>query len=679
MRRTKQWLATAAMLLSNAISVYAQIDFKEITFAVHDNQGPLFTAVSPNEKGVLQYEYTSDILTLDAPVNVLYFRFMEGYSTNQYLLDRNGFPFVALAEFQLYDANGKVIDLDARNFCTNAQERSEGPIADICDGNRTTYFHSVWGAGASDFHYLRIALSDTISAFSFKYCTRNTIQCVPKQIAIAGEYSDEPYAHIVKRGTCGDAVSWTLTFDGHLVISGEGDMVKEQGLLCSPWANYFVRKVTIENGITSIFDEAFRFCKSLTSVSIPASVSKITADSTYSRRPTNPFYGCYRLSSIEVDEDNPVFDSRDNCNAIIKTATNALITGCQTTRIPEGIASIESEAFGGCYRLTELYLPQSVASIEQDEFRWPFIHCNLKKIIVAEGNPVYDSRHNCNAIIRTQDSTLILGSSNTVFPVGVTRIGGGAFVGCIKEDMIIPEGITSIEDWAFGPSGLKAIFIPASVTEIGEYTFGNLGGALPLVSITVDEANEVYDSRNNCNAIIETATNTLVRGSSSTVIPDGIERIGRFAFYGTELKSIIIPEGVVEIKSNAFSCCDSLTSITIPESMTRIGNGAFNACNNLTSITIPRNVSEIGASAFFGCKNLTAITISKGVGKIGNQAFTYCGMTSIIIPESVTEIEFEAFRDCSELTKVILPKRFKGREDIFVNCNKLKKIHYKNK
>ena len=679
MRQTKQWLATAAMLLCGAVGGYGQIDFKEITFAVHDSQGPLFTAMSPDEKGVLQYEYTSDILTLDTPVNVLYFRFMEGYSTNQYLLDGNGFPFVALAEFQLYDANGREIDLEARNFRTNAQERIEGPIADICDGNRDTYFHSTWRAGASDYHYLRIALPDTISAFSFKYYTRNTIQCVPKQIAVAGEYSDEPYVHIVKRGFCGDNVSWKLTFDGHLKISGEGDMMKEQGLMSSPWADDFVRKVTIEDGVTSFFEEAFRYCESLTSVSIPASVTRIVVDSlVFSRRPTNPFYGCYRLSVIKVDEGNPVFDSRDNCNAIIETATNALIAGCKATRIPESVVSIESEAFGGCYRLTELYLPQNVTSIEQDDFMWSFRYCDLKKIIVAEENPVYDSRNNCNAIIRTEDSTLVLGSSNTVFPEGVTRIGEGAFTGCRIDNITIPEGVTSIEDWAFGFfAELKEISIPASLTEIGEYAFA---GNLPLVSITVDEANEVYDSRNNCNAIIETATNTLVKGSSSTVIPDGIEKIGRYAFDGTDLKSIVIPEGVVEIESNAFSSCDSLVSVTIPKSLKRIGDVAFDHCSNLAAITIPGNVIEIGGSAFFGCKNLTSVTISKGVEKIGNQAFTYCGMTSIVIPESVKEIEFGAFRDCSELTTATLPKRFKGREkDIFENCDKLKKIRYKNK
>ena len=123
-----------------------------------------------------------------------------------------------------------------------------------------------------------------------------------------------------------------------------------------------------------------------------------------------------------------------------------------------------------------------------------------------------------------------------------------------------------------------------------------------LTSITVDKGNKVYDSRNNCNAIIETDTNTLISGCQSTVIPNSVTSIGEFAFGGY----------------------DNLTSITIPDSVTSIGNMAFYYCPSLTSITIPDSVTSIGGYAFSVCWSLTSITIPDSVTNIGNRAFEYC-------------------------------------------------------
>ena len=590
----------------------------------------LLSTISVNEKNnIAQYEYTSPVLTLKEPSNVLYFDFLEGHTMRpQYLLDKNGFPYMALAEFQLFDANGKEIELEARNFSTNAPERVEGPIADICDGNRNTHFHTTWTAGASDYHHLRVALPDTLSAFSFKYYTRNTVQCAPKKIGIRGVYyydghqyvreNQNPYNQILAQGSCGENVSWKLMFGGHLIISGEGDMEIQR--FESPWKELGIAKVTIEHGVTSISDRAFFFCSTLASVSIPASVIKIGS---------NSFSNCANLSSIEVHPNNPIFDSRENSNAIIKTGANALIVGCYATRIPESVVSIEEEAFSGCDGLTSLYIPKGVTTIDKDAFSF----CPLKTIIVAGDNPVYDSRGYCNAIIETRSNTLVLGCSNTVIPTSVVKIGDRAFSTCRIESIAIPGNIVSIGNDAFAFSALSSIYIPQSVRKIHTTSFSFCS---QLTSIVVDENNEFYDSRDNCNAIIETATNTLIRGCSSTIIPNGITKIGDYAFnYISELDSIVLPKSVTEIGARAFYDCYNLSSITIPKSVTKIGDWAFDFCNKLTSITIPKSVTEIG-----------------------DNAFGYC----------------------NELTTATLPKRFKGREnEIFGNCDNLKKIRYKGK
>ncbi|MBQ1987964.1 MAG: leucine-rich repeat domain-containing protein, partial [Muribaculaceae bacterium] len=147
----------------------------------------------------------------------------------------------------------------------------------------------------------------------------------------------------------------------------------------------------------------------------------------------------------------------------------------------------------------------------------------------------------------------------------------------------------------------------------------------------VESGNTVYDSRDNCNAIIETSTNTLITGCKNTVIPNSVTSIGYSAFDGCSgLTSITIPNSVTSIGSSAFDGCSGLTSVTIGNSVTSIGNYAFSRCNGLTSVTIPNSVTSIGMWAFSGCSALTSVTIPNSVTSIGEGAFCNCsGLTSI--------------------------------------------------
>ena len=216
-----------------------------------------------------------------------------------------------------------------------------------------------------------------------------------------------------------------------------------------------------------------------------------------------------------------------------------------------------SIAFSGCSGLTSVFIPKSVTYIGNGAF-WNCI--NLTSIVVDENNPVFDSRNGCNAIIETNENSLYIGCATTIIPESVTSIAYGSFCGC----------------------GIKSVTIPKSVTDIRTEVFYECEN---LTSIVVAEDNPKFDSRNGCNAIIETATHTLVVGCAATVIP----------------------ESVTSIEEWAFEACVSLTSITIPASITKIGRGAFNWCYNLASITIPASVKKIGSGAFAGCSNLKEI------------------------------------------------------------------------
>ena len=206
----------------------------------------------------------------------------------------------------------------------------------------------------------------------------------------------------------------------------------------------------------------------------------------------------------------------------------------------------------------------------------------------------------------------------------VTRIGTSAFWGDSDLTAItIPTSVTSIGMEAFQfCNSLTAINIPKNVTTIEPCAFRCTPN---LTTITVDKENAVFDSRENCNAIIETSSNTLIAGCSTAFIPKSIKSIGDNAFDGcSNLTTITIPKGVTSIGYAAFETCTNLTSITIPESVTNIGYAAFNLCSSLKAFTIPEGVTNIEAHTFFGCTSLTSIIIPKRVEKIGDLAFASC-------------------------------------------------------
>ncbi|MBE6567365.1 MAG: hypothetical protein E7657_01760, partial [Ruminococcaceae bacterium] len=503
--------------------------------------------------------------------------------------------------------------------------------------------------------------------------------------------------------------------------------------------------------VTRLDNNVFESCTSLTSITIPDSVTSIG---------TSAFYGCTELTAVYITDlaawceiafedmySNPLFMARDLyldgtlvTDLLIPDAVTSIgaysfvWSSITSVTISDNVTQIDPSAFAWCYDLTSATIGNGVEYIEWAAFKATglisitipknvrglacdaFVECNsLSTIIVEEGNPLYHSAGNC--LIETASKTLIVGCKDSTIPTdgSVTIIGDYAFAGHHGlTSFSIPSSIMRIGNYAFYDcQNFNEITIPNSVTSIGYYAFSSTGyynatsnwenGVLYLDEYLLEAKDSLagaYTIKDGTRIIADEAF-AYCTGLTEIFIPDCVTGIGRSAFFKTayyndssnwensvlyigkylieakttiseaytikngtrciadnafdflHLTSVEIPDSVISIGNEAFLSCGDLSSVAIGAGVTSIGYRAFYR-SGITSVTIPGSVKIIKDETFWRCTELASVVMKEGVTYIGDNAFTGSGIVSVTISGSVKSIGDGAFRDCTSLNAVYI-------------------------
>ncbi len=401
---------------------------------------------------------------------------------------------------------------------------------------------------------------------------------------------------------------------------------------------------------------------------------------------------------------------------------NLFIGSQKEVTVPDDAAVIADDLFEDCENLETLNLPKSIKAVGKNAFAAP----NLKRINYAGTLEQWCKIKFCSAPFAS-GCELYIGEKK-VTAVSVEKIGTiprYAFAGLKGLSFIkIGDGVKTVENNAFEYcEDLGKVILSADVEVLGSSAFE---GSNPKDGFEIDANNPKYKTIGNC--IVDKTENSIIAGCDKSVVENGIEKIGDYAFTdctfeeielppsvkeigdgafsGTHLKKIVLSEGVKKLGNNVFEYCAELTSAIIPATVKSIGKAVFCGCQSLTSIRaergnkvysaegncvletasgkciagckdseIPDYATEIGAMAFYDCKELRSLRLPRGLRKIGICAFTHIGAEELVFPATLSEIELSAFEGCKSLKRIT----FEGETaldsgDVFYGCAVLESV-----
>lgn len=549
-------------------------------------------------------------------------------------------------------------------------------------------------------------------------------------------------------GKCGDNLTWSVDADGTLTISGTGAIPDFEyvtgetpnsiyGGANTPWRSYLIRKVVVNEGITSVGSMALAYLEEMESISLPASLRELG---------NHALANNFGLKQIVLPENLETLDEMALFQCI----------GLSSLHIPAGVKSIGESAIDGCHldsitvdeantafcaedgvlytkdkkellaitsNRTELTIPDSVTRVgsalffdgqnivsvtigAQCDWGMNLSLCNsLEQITVVDSNPYLCAKDN---VLFSKDGTELIvypsarpGTSYTV-PAGTKKIGIQAFGDCQNlTSIVLPDGLTEIDSSGIGCAYLAEITIPASVTTIGQEAVGfQYGTKLQNLVIrgAAGSAAESYAKENgftfveigatsgkcgeNLTWSVDAEGTLTISGTGAMWDYTSVSEDGNWRttapWYVLSPVKLVLNEGISYIGCEAFRGCGFAGSLTIPKSVTRLGREAFRDCQNLTNVVIPASLTSIKYGAFYGCTGLTSVTIPEGVTAIEVFAFRNCSrLTGVVIPEGVTCIPDFAFDGCASLTSITIPESVTSvSHGAFEGCSSLKDVYY---
>ena len=451
-----------------------------------------------------------------------------------------------------------------------------------------------------------------------------------------------------------------------------------------------LKSITLPVNATSIADNAFENCSSLTKIEIPNNIENLGS---------HVFSGCGSLEEIKIGsgtkeigagafsgsnskvtiENNMYFTSKED--SIIEASTGKLILGSNHSTIPSSVKVIGENAFEKS-AIKKIDIPSTVERIEP----CAFIDSSLEEVTIDAkyvGSLSFVGCDNLNEV-----------SINS----NVSKIESNAFESLTNlKNLNLVNGIKEIDSYAFYGTAIETLSIPRSLTSIDSTSFMDCS---KIARITVDSLNEKYDSRNNCNAIIDKTNDELIVGSSGSVIPNGVKAVGEYAFTKRGINEINIPSTVEKVKEAAFANCKELETLTIesglvsildygfygcsglkrvvlPNSLTSLGREVFAKCTSLEEFSFSSSLEDTGECLFIDAKALKTLTIPEGITKLNDNSFTLSSIENVYLPESLEKIKLSMlcnFKDVyyqgdlsSIRNKVVNDLSF-GQFEIVIHC-----------
>ena len=572
-------------------------------------------------------------------------------------------PCGSVNEYKRAFEDASWYDLVDRITCEEATFRIRYTMSDGLKASLPCNDGYVSGEDIKDF------LDDNVVNIEFSECTKNICANFSGFTSLNDVSLTIPNANICRHAFENTSGITSLTI-------GSGCTFETTNATESTFASMpDLKRVTLEEGLVlGAVDDMFKNCTSLSSITIPNSITTI---------PSHMLEGCTSLTSLTIPD------------SVTKIDMYALqgCTNLTNVNIPSNISIIDGSAFQNCSSLQEVVIPNTISSIGQQAFRG----CtSLTSITIEATTPptiysyTFEDTNNCPIYVPCDSVSSYINSwgslsarirgiepCNLGMMVYVTYIDGSRddyvkYCDDTDTSIYIPNAdsaetvtygdcVTSIDNQAFANKyNLKSVTISNSVTSIGNSAFNSCSG---LTSISIpDSVTSIGSSAfGYCTSL------------SSVTIGSGVTSISTSVFFGcSSLSNVTIGSGVTTIGNWAFYNCISLSSIAIPDSVTSIGAYAFNSCSGLTSVTIPDSVTSIEKETFYYCTSLSSVTIPNSVTNIGNGAFNSCsGLTSVTIPDSVTNIGNSAFYDCRSITSVtveaLTPPNLGG--SVFNNTN----------